>query len=166
MCLALTYSPGTFVFARKELVGVTPTPQPAASGIILGKNCNFYDDIADSGDFREGKMASGRFIDITITADYIQASLETRIYNLLKQNPKVPFIDGGIAQIQAVMDKFLSECVTSMIVADNPMYVVFVPSAMNVPDADRANRKLTNVTFLARLAGAIQTVYILGTLTV
>ena len=167
LALGLTYAPGITTFARKQLANVTTAEiSDTQRSNLFGKNCNLYEEIIDEGDFREGTMASGRYIDITMSADFIQASLEQRLYSLLKTNPKIPFTDGGIGRVRAVIDKFLSECVKANIIASDPAYIVYAPKAVDVPDADRARRKLTQVSFIARLAGAIQAIYIEGSLTI
>ena len=119
-------------------------------------------------------MVSGEWIDVIRFRDWLKTDMQTRVFNILKGNRKVPFTDPGIGLIEGAMEKSLKEGQDMGGIApseydsdDNlvPGYQVSVPRASDLTEAQRKSRKLPGCKYSARLAGAIHAVNIQGFLT-
>jgi len=161
------FDPGNETWKFKTLAGIvadnlTSSQRSAAQN----KNVNIYVTIGGVDMTEEGVMASGEFIDVIRGVDWLQARMEERIFSRLVNLPKVPFTDAGIAIIETEIRAVLENAVRETVLADDPPYSVFVPKAVDVPFNDRAERFLPDITFEARLAGAIHKTTIQGVVTV
>ena len=159
--------PGTETWKFKTLSGITAdnlTSDDRASAVA--KNANVYVTIGGVDITEEGTMASGEFIDVIRGVDWLQARLEERIFSRLVNLPKIPFTDAGIAIIENEIRAVLENAEGTGLLADDPKYTVTVPKATDVSETDRANRILPDVTFTARLAGAIHKVTVQGVVSV
>ena len=119
------------------------------------KECNVYESIAGVNMTREGKVASGEFIDIIRGVDWLQATIQENVYARFVNLPKIPFTDGGIAIIESEVISALTAGIVSGFIATNPQYVISVPLASEVSAGDKAARFLPDVEFTAYLTGAI-----------
>lgn len=163
----LTYEPGLATWKFKTLVGPTAdnlTSSERASA--KGKNANTYEMGGGVSMTSEGTVASGLFIDEIRDVDWMTARITERVFSLLVNVPKVPFTDAGIGLIGNQVQSVLENAEQNSILASDPKYTVTVPKALDVPFNDRANRHLPNVSFTARLAGAIHSVEVNGVVTV
>jgi hypothetical protein len=166
----LPYAPGSITYKFKTLSG--PAASTTLTGTerqnILNKNCNLYSYIAGVNMMEEGTMASGEFIDIIIGIDYIRARMAENIFGKLVNAKKIPYTDAGIAIIEAEIRAVLENAIKIGIVARAPEefegkdYVVEAPKVADISDNDKANRLLPDVTWQARLAGAIHKVIVVG----
>ena len=94
--------------------------------------------------------------------------------NVLVNNEKVPYTDAGIAIVEGAIRQSLRQGQVNGGIAPveydeegnkNLGYTVTVPLAANISANQKATRILQDVTFTARLAGAIHVVEIRGQLT-
>jgi hypothetical protein len=162
--------PGTDVWAFKQLTGVEAfdlqtTPLNAA----IAKKVNVLRTESGATFTWKGTMASGEWIDIVRGTDWLYARMREDVLALKLANPKLPFTDVGIGAVGqtvlTVLESALpkSESEPSLLAAD-PRPSVTVPKASAVSSTNRANRVLPGVRFSARLAGAILSSQIAGTL--
>ncbi len=127
----------------------------------------------------EGITTGGEYLDIIQSRDYIKARLGEDIFALMINSKKVPFDNTGIARIEAVVRSRLKQCGSQGIIAravdeadqaksDDGMYMfkVSVPARADIPENDRAARKLTGIVFSLTIAGAVHNVDIDGYITV
>lgn len=162
-----TYEPGEATIAYKTLSSVTPDSLTTTQrNAIFDKNANTYERGQGVNVYRKGTMASGLFMDNRISIDWLQAQIEEKVYELLVTSPKVPYTDAGIAMVENVLRRVLQNALAKGVIADDPAFTVTVPVASAVSSSDRSTRTLRNIVWTARLAGAIQTVDIQGTLSV
>lgn len=163
--------PGSSTWKFKQLDGITPdtftsTQRNIAIGVpgTPGKNVNIYETVGGVAITQNGTMAGGDWIDVTIGLDWLKSRLQENVYSVLVNAAKVPFTNAGIALIVNAVRQTLNQALANgLIDAD---FEVTAPDVLDVSAADRANRILPDVTFTARLAGAIQTVEIEGTVSV
>lgn len=163
--------PGSDTWSYKTLVGVKVDTNVTAAqrAAILstptttGKNGNIYTLIENSGRTENGKAASGEWLDTVRFLDWLRSILRTGIAQLLFSNSKVPYTDTGIEAVVNVVKGALSRGVAVGGLANDTPYVVTAPAAADVDPSVRQQRLLPNVTFSARLAGAIHIVQITGT---
>lgn len=174
MAKCFGYDPGSETWGLKSLASVEPTEITTAKRAELEAiPSNYYTAVANKNIVREGKVGSGEWIDIIRFKDWLVNEIQVREYNYLTSVPKVPFNDDGITGVQNVLEGVLQAAQrTGGIDQDRfdedgnaqPGYTVSVPLAANISKADRKARKLRNVIFTARLAGAIHMIYIRGSL--
>lgn len=162
-----TRKPGSYTLKFKSLAGVAVSSlTPTQSKNARDKYALTYELIAGASILAEGQVGAGEFYDVIVFVDWLTARMTEGVYGLLVRSAKVPFTDSGITAIEAEMKSVLDQGVTSGGIADDTPYTVTVPKAAEVPVNDRAARRLTGVSFRARLAGAIHAVEINGTVTI
>ena len=169
------YDPGTETWNLKELSSIVPSRLTSAQKKTLSdKNINSFLRYAGCNCAMGGAMLSGEWIDVIRFRDWLKNEIQSRVFNALKVNRKVPYTDAGIGLIEGILNAVLKEgqdiggiAPTEYDSDDNPVYgySVSVPKSAEVTDAERKSRKLTGVKWSARLAGAIHAVEIGGNLT-
>lgn len=97
---------------------------------------------------------------------WLTARLRERIWFRLVNLPKIAYTAQGVALIEAEVRAQLQEGIRNNFLADNPRPVISVPDVLSVDPNLRATRTLEDLTFEARLAGAIHYAKIRGTVTV
>lgn len=164
-CLPLI--PGSETWKFKKLSGIAYSDLSTTQSLnARNKKANTFEFIGGVGITREGTMAQGEFIDIVRGIDWLTSTIQTFVYSVLVNLPKVPYTDAGITSIEAQIRKALQLGVDNNFIAPEPPFTVTVPRAASVPSIDKANRILKNVKFQATLSGAIHAVQIFGTVTV
>jgi len=173
---ALTRDPGSSTRKFKTLTGITPDVLSATQVATLqAKNANFYRELGGQGIFCEGTVGDGEYIDTQRGADWLKARMQERLYVLQLNNEKLPFTDGGIAQIVSEVRAQLGEGVSQGYLSPDPFdadagilqpFTVTYPRAFDVPANDKAARELGGggIVFQAKLAGAIHKIVIQGTI--
>ena len=132
----------------------------------FAKNCNTYEYVGGVGITQNGTMAQGEYIDIIRGVDWLTSTIQTNVYSILVNSPKIPYTNAGITAIEAQIRKSLQVGIDNNFIATEPPFTVTVPLAQNVSSNDKANRILNNVRFQATLAGAIHAINISGTVSV
>lgn len=175
-----TFSPGAETWKFKTLIGITADePTTSQRTAIEGKNCNQYYTIAGTDNTAEGVMASGEYIDVIRFADFLNARIAENCFLALRNRPKIGLTNKGIAilenQIRGVLANGQSvggisddalEPDSNVVERATKPYVVTVPDSSDIAAADRADRHVTGITWEARLAGAIHSAVVTGSLTV
>lgn len=132
---------------------------------IMEVNC--ITNIEKCGDnvTTEGKCASGEYIDIIDSMDFIISQMEYRVQRLLNKAPKIPYTNAGIATIESEVVGVLNKAYRNGIIAENeglPLYSTNFRKREEMSAEDRGNRIYTGGKFSFELAGAIHTVKING----
>lgn len=175
MAKCFGYDPGTETWHVKELATIVPSALNKDKKKGLGdKNINTFLRYAGANCTIGGCTLAGEWIDVIRFRDWIKAEMQTRAFNAVKVNRKVPFTDNGIGMFEGVMESTLKDgqdiggiAPTEFDADDNeiPGFQVFVPKASDLTESERKSRKLTGCRWTARLAGAIHAVEIGGNLT-
>lgn len=117
-----------------------------------------------------GDMAGGEKIDVILGEFWIKIRMEEDLAQLKLNSPKIPYTNAGVALLVDVASNRLKLAARQGIVAIDdagiPEFTITYLPVEEVPAADRANRKYDYVRWEARLAGAIRTGTIFGTLTI
>lgn len=164
-CLPL--QPGSETWAFKTLNSIAYSDLSATqSNNVLNKKANTYTYVGGVGITQKGTVSQGEYIDIIRGVDWLTSTIQSYVYSILVNNPKVPYTDAGITAVEAQIRRALSQGITNNFISADPEPTVSVPKAANVSSADKAARILRNVRFQATLAGAIQEIRIQGTVTV
>lgn len=160
-CLPL--DPGSETWMFKTLAGVSVYPITATHQTNFeAKNCNYYYTVAGVNITKDGKVASGSFIDFVRFRDWFKARLSERIFGRLANARKIAYTDSGIAIIEAEVRAQIKEGIAVGGIATDPAPTVTVPRASEVASADRAARILRDVKFTFTYAGAIHKIVVSG----
>lgn len=170
-----TGQPGSIVAGLKTLVGINPTAfTPSEIKNIKDKQGNWYTKYAKNVFlFNPGKAVSGRWLDEVRDRDWLVNYIQTEIVSALIRRPKVPYTNPGITTMENVLRGCLVRAQQMGVIAPDqtdalgntvPGFVITVPNVFDVSFSDKADRVL-RLSFVALLAGAIQSVEVNGVLT-
>lgn len=163
-CMPTT--PGSETWALKTLAGVTITQLTATHKTNLqARNANGYEGIGSVGVTFDGKVGSGEYFDVTRFLDWFENTAATRVFNALIAEDKDPYTEPGMAKIGSEVRGAIKEGIAAGGIDGDQVWSVTVPKIADVTTADKTARKLTGVKFKFVLAGAIQSVTILGNVT-
>lgn len=162
---------GSFTYKNLVLTGIEPEDLgPAAveavhdaGGICIVKKAG---DVVTS----EGITTDGEYIDVVDSKDYIISNMVYQCQKLLNDNPKLPFDNVGISQLESVVTSVLADAYRMGIVATNEdgtaAYSTAFAGREDVPASDRAARTYKGGNFTFDLAGAIHNATINGTVVI
>lgn len=169
------YEPGTETTAYKQLSGVKPGAFSTAEMNAMTEAClNCFVTVGSKNITVGGLTTGGEWADIIRFRDWLKNDMQTRVVNLFVTNSKIPFTDAGIALIQNQMLASLKSGQDIGGIAEDdfdeegntiPGYTTSVPAASSLTASEKATRKLTDLTFKARLSGAIHFAELDGSLT-
>ncbi|QLB23321.1 DUF3383 family protein [Phocoenobacter skyensis] len=176
MAKLFTYYPGSATWANKRLAGVTADYLKEGEAIVAhGKNVNTFEMF--NGQFaltQLGKVAAGEWIDIIRFRDWLEATMQSDVaFTIINADGKVPYTDAGIEMIAASMQQSLDLGIRRGGIAPDeldeegkviPSYIINKPLASSISSNRKASRFLQNMTWIARLAGAIHLTEIKGSL--
>lgn len=164
--LGAAQTPGSITWAFKTLAGITPKTLTATERSNLETdNENHYQTVAGLSITRQGKVASGEFIDIRHGLDALEADIKESVFALLANSPKVPFTNKGLDSVANAIQGSLVRFEQSGLLVEGSS-VVTMPALSSISTLDKAARLLANVKFSATLAGAIHKITIVGTVSV
>lgn len=155
---------GSNIWEQKTIVGLTvDTLTPDEISYIHAKNGATYENVGSVDVVIGGKCADGGWIDESIFVDWLKSRIQESVWGLLVNTRKVGYTSAGAAAIEGSMRSVMAEGIQVGGLAADPAPVVIVPNVLNLSSAQRATRTLPDVTFTARLAGAIRATTISGT---
>ncbi len=172
-CFAI--NPGGETWANKQLTGVTSDKLSETEFLACKKkNVNTYEKFRNLAITQIGKVASGEWIDVIRFRDWLEEEIKTNVFTALINSDKVPYTDPGIAIIEKAIHAALVLGQTRGGIAPteydsdgnvNEGFKITVPLAIDCSSNNKANRLLEDISFTARLAGAIHNVVIKGSFT-
>lgn len=166
----LTTDPGSETWAITPLAGVAPVTLTATQRAnALAKYVNTFEEVAGNNvTSNTGVVTANEYIDVIRFRDWLRTEMAADVFAAMlkaaKRGKKIPYTDGGIALIAAVMRARLNIGVAVGGLAADPEPVVTVPLAADVSDADKAARLLQGIKADAVLAGAIHKITLAITL--
>ncbi len=170
--LQLPTNPGSTTWKFKRLSGIDVSTlsdiTSSEEAFALGKGINLYTLLGSLGVgfTHEAIMASGRFIDVQRSVDFMQARLSEAIAALLLQSAKINYDDAGMAIIEATIQQQMNSYVGLNILTalldrtDGKIFLILIPKVASQLPADRANREVKGIEVQGQLAGAIHKVNI------
>lgn len=169
-----TIAPGGETWALKQLSGVQASDWSATEQqTIVKKGGNTFERFAPQIYLTTpGKAVGGEWIDVVRFRDWLADYVQTNLSTLMINRAKVPYTDGGIALIVNNLTSSLLEGQRVGGIAPDEVdaegnnvkgFVVTYPRSIDVSFQDKADRVL-NLSFSARLAGAIHLTNINGNL--
>lgn len=163
----LTQAPGSTSWAFKELAGIKKSKLSTDTVRILkDANVNRHVNINRVGVTMDGKVASGEYIDVVHGIDWLHVRIQERLFRLFTVNEKIPYTMKGVDLVRSEILAQLKEAVYRGLLAADPEPHVSIPHVDDIAPATRGQRKLPDVCFSGRLAGAIHEIEIRGTVTV
>ncbi len=163
---ALPYDAGSQTWAYKTIAAVASYNLSSSElGFAFGKNANIYTSVAGVDIMREGKVASGEWIDIIRGLDWLKARLQEEIYSQLVNVRKIPYTDEGVTLIANIVEGVLNEAAGVGLLVKESIEVT-APKVADIASQDKIDRLLPDVEFTATLQGAIHKVEIDGVVTV
>lgn len=169
-----TIAPGGETWALKQLSAVKASKFSATEQqVILKKGGNTFEQFAPQIYLTTpGKMVNGEWIDVVRFRDWLENYIQTSVTTLMINRKKVPYTDGGIALIVNNLTSCLLEGQRVGGIAPDEVdsegnnvkgFEIISPRSVEVSFQDKAERVL-NLSFSARLAGAIHLTNIDGNL--
>jgi len=169
-----TIAPGGETWALKQLAGVQASGFTATEQqVIFKKGGNTFEQFAPQIYLTTpGKMVNGEWIDVVRFRDWLENYIQTSLTTLMINRNKVPYTDAGIALIvNNLMGSLLEGQRVGGIAPDEvdsegnnvKGFEIITPRSVEVSFQDKAERVL-NLSFSARLAGAIHLTNINGNL--
>lgn len=158
---------------------------------LEGKYGNYYTEIAGMNCYSDGFTASGKRVDLIRDREWLRQTAQLRLVALLKnysdRNEKIPYSDAGFAIIvTTVLIPLFLEAKTSNIIREASLdeiaieigvpaeqidyfypaygFALYVPKVKTIDPAVRGTRKLTGFKFSGNIAGAVESIGILGNL--
>jgi hypothetical protein len=156
--------PGSNSWEYKKLAGVTVSNLRSTNITVLEqKGYNYYIQVKGANITRKGVTAQGEWIDTMIFIDWLHARLQEQIFFRLINRKKIPYTRTGATIIENEIRSVLSQGVNNGGIADDTPVVVRSPDPLNIPEVVRATRVMGDFQFEVRLAGAISSVIVRGT---
>lgn len=162
LAYCFSFNPGGIAFHNNEVIGVTPDDfTDDQLGYIDAKNGNSYVNVyGDVALFKEGVTVDGIQIHATRDQDYMVTTLEGRIANVLRVNPKIPMNNYGLAQIgtagQAVMNQMVAENVL-----DGEVEAIFrTPDINDISEENQSAHLASGFTGSGKIQNALVSVAI------
>lgn len=163
----LPTAPGSTTWAFKLLNGVAVSPLTATERQnVLNKKANTYERRAGQNITKDGTMAIGEYIDVIRGIDWLEARITEDFFALLVRAGKISFTNKGIAIFEAKLRQRLTQAVEQGVLSDSPAPQIIMPRVENIPENDRANRRLEGIRFTATLAGAVHYVEVRGVVSI
>lgn len=117
----------------------------------------------------EGKTASGEYIDIIDSKDWIIQQIGYQSQKLFNSSPKLPYTNAGISALESVTNNVLQQAFNNGMIATDEdgataLYSVDFKKRSDMSAEDRRSRVYTGGNFEFTLAGAIHNAVINGVL--
>lgn len=159
----LPTDPGSEQWRYANLSGITADRLSATEIANLdSKNVNHYTTVGGVGIVQKGKMVGGQWIDVTRFLDWFTARVQEGIYGLLVAVEKVPYTDGGVTSLEAIVRAKIEEGIRVGGISREDGYTVTSQKVAEVDPQDRQDRIFPDIEFEFRLAGAIGEVTVKG----
>lgn len=165
MASQFPFNPGSRTWNYKSVANATATPVTGNDITNLAsKNSGVIRSLGGLIITFGSKMAGGRYIDVQHGMDWLQARCEERMFGLLARNAKIPYTDAGLAMIEGEIRSLLQEAIRNGFLADDANLTVEILPVAQQATNDRAARIVRGVKFRGRLAGAVEEMFIEGTI--
>ena len=163
----LAQTPGAWNWAWKTLIGnIADTESALTDTGIANLNLlfgNFYIAIGGLSETQNGVTVGGLYyLDTIIGRDWLKANIQLALLNLFANTPKINYDDAGIGLICNAIRGVLKQGI-AMGILEN--YDFVNPLASSFSGAQKQTRVLPNITWTAQVAGAVNAVSVIGTLT-
>ncbi|MDB5849792.1 MAG: hypothetical protein JWP29_3544 [Rhodoferax sp.] len=173
MSKSFTKYPGQETWANQELAAINADVLAEGTALnVFNKNGNTFESFRNVAITQNGRVAGGEWIDVIRFRDWLEEEIKVRVFGLMVDN-RIPYDDVGIRMVGAMVRGALDQGVARGGIAPEELdssnriirsYTLSLPLSADVSFNDKANRVLNDISFTARLAGAIHAANISGTL--
>lgn len=133
---------------------------------LTANNGNFFGKVANLNVVRNGLVASGEYIDVIRGIDWLENDIQVSMVELLVSSDKIPYSDTGAAIIKEKLINSLEKGVQRNFIGVNSSgegdYTISSLAIEDIPSADKLSRKYSGVSFTAKLASAVHSLEITG----
>lgn len=158
---------GSNTWVMKPITGLLPSELTEAQKQYLEDNnvswLESYEGDDNVVSARAGKVSEGEWIDVMLGVQWITTRMREAVYNVLRNQRKVGMSNEGLALIESAIRQVLDRAVSMGILASSPQYTLTLPDILAMTPQERNSRRVSGITFRARLEGAIHFVDIVGT---
>lgn len=155
-------APGRVNFAHKPLAGV-PSYRPTSTHEVnaFAKNASVYTRNSE-GRFvvLYGTAGDGSFLDETRETDWMVYTVRRKCAALTTSLRKLPYDQGGLAQVEAAIEEAIGEAITAGVVNPSFPRVIVMPTLDAISDAQRLSRHLPDVSITYTRGGAVNRITI------
>lgn len=168
----LTLDAGSYTAAFQQLAGISVDVWSTGElSAIKAKKVSKYTRVHGLNITFEGKAPSGRYIDLTIFADWLYATIQVDAFGYIAQNgsgKKVAYTNAGLSGLKGTIENSLAKGKKNPNPGLDPevQSVVTVPSVAQQSQADKAIRYARGLTFGDRASGALHGAQIRGTVSI
>lgn len=166
-------APGSVNLWGKQLPGVNADAMTTNDrNLIATAKGNTYRRVGGIDMIQDGQALSGRFMDLTVGADWLTNEIAITVFAWLVAQKKVEYTDDNAEIARSLVKGVLGASTTPVreggqgILRADPAPTVTVPKVASVSLVNRGNRLLPDVKFFGELAGAIQGISIRGNLSI
>lgn len=160
----LPLDPGSATWALKPLSGIgADTYNATERGQIETAGANHYTETAAVGTTWPGKMFGGEWIDVVIGLAWLEARLQEGLFAALAGADKIPYTDAGLSVLVGVVAGVLQTAQDRGVIDSG--WAVTITDVESQETADRAARIVRGLEWSARLAGAVHSANVTGTVT-
>lgn len=157
---------GTVNFRLKKLVGIT-VPASIDTNTKLttlnNKNYNFAATLeGQTRSYGSGKVGSGEWIHIRLGITWLEVGMREDLFYTVADTEKLGYENEGAAAIESAIRSRLSRGQKIGIIAKDSPIEVSVPNVLDLTPQQRGTGILPDVTFSARMSGAIQGAIVRG----
>lgn len=170
--MLLTRDAGSYTGAFQTLAGISVDNLSANEDTARAtKNVSRYTRVHGLNITWDGKGPSGRYIDITIFADWLYATIQVDAFAYISQSGsglKVAYTSEGLSGLKGTIRGSLAKGKKNPNPGLDPnvQSIVVVPDVSAQTQSDRTNRIARGITFSDRCSGALHSAIIRGTLSV
>lgn len=136
---------------------------------LLENHVNFLTEEYKRQYVKDGTCLNGEFIDVVLGGDWIAKRMRDLLYDILLENANINYGDDGFGMIGTAVLQALAEATDLNIIARDPesktgVFTVVIPKYAESTEDQRRNRVMPDITWEARLAGAVHQVKTKGVL--
>lgn len=157
---------GTVNFRLKKLIGVkVPTSIDTNTKLttLNNKNYNFAATLeGQTRSYGSGKVGSGEWIHIRLGITWLEVGMREDLFYTVADTEKLVYENEGAAAIESAIRSRLSRGQKIGIIAKDSPIEVSVPNVLDLTPQQRGTGILPDVTFSARMSGAIQGAIVRG----
>jgi len=148
--------PGSITWNYKSVSGITISG--VDSNEVKDLNGNTYIEQHGETHMYDGRTASGEWIDVIRSQDFLYTRIDESIFGTLLRAKKVPYTNTGIAMIEAAIEAPIMQAANNGMIAEEDgeyLYEITVPRRSDTTVNDRAQRLLPDIEAVVTLAGSV-----------
>lgn len=148
--------PGSITWNYKTVAGISTSGFDSEE--VRGLNGNTYIEQHGQRHMFDGRVASGEWIDVIRSQDFLYTRIDESIFGTLLRAKKVPYTNTGIAMIEAAIEAPIKQAANNGMIAEEDgeyLYEITVPRRSDTTVNDRAQRLLPDIEAVVTLSGSV-----------